>query len=394
MSRSGCCAAARRQTSWANCPTSTGTGASSAPPSARASVSRSSTSRLMRADSASMSPSASARSASVACGFARRKPALARIVVNGVRSSCEASAVKRCWAASIRAVRRCACSSRSSIALKLPVTRPRSSLRWGGGSRRVRSGERPTSSAVWVSSRSGRSARRVTSQMANPAAISVTIDETISSATMPRRSLARRRTGCAATTNPSRSARWNGCTRTRTGTPSICTVADAPPAARAWSSSALGRLGCDPPVELSTEPSAASTIRKMSSSTAGSTPTGVWLGVKSVAGAARTAVLARSARAVRSLSWLLGSPPASSTNTPPLKQPTTASTTSRPKRVIRARMDTATPAARSRHRVRCAAAVVRRPTPACRAGTRRRRRPRCWWPGCRRPTRRPVTAAG
>ena len=62
-------------------------------------------SRLIRTDSPAMSRSASSRSASRASGCCSRNSALLRIVVSGVRSSCEASAVNRCWAVSALATR-------------------------------------------------------------------------------------------------------------------------------------------------------------------------------------------------------------------------------------------------------------------------------------------------
>ena len=81
-------------------------GAGRWPPSARASVSRSSTSRLIRSLSDS---DVVQRGAPVgrrrASGCASRNPTLLRIVVSGVRSSCDASAVNRCCAASAAASR-------------------------------------------------------------------------------------------------------------------------------------------------------------------------------------------------------------------------------------------------------------------------------------------------
>jgi hypothetical protein len=62
-------------------------------------------SRLMRTDSPAMSRSAASRSVSFADGCCSRNSALLRMVVRGVRSSCEASAVNRCWAASADATR-------------------------------------------------------------------------------------------------------------------------------------------------------------------------------------------------------------------------------------------------------------------------------------------------
>ena len=80
--------------------------------------------RLIRTDSPAISRSASSRSSSRPCGCCSRNSALLRIVVSGVRSSCDASAVKRCCAVSAVATRAYASCSRSIIALKLVVSRP------------------------------------------------------------------------------------------------------------------------------------------------------------------------------------------------------------------------------------------------------------------------------
>ncbi len=79
---------------------------------------------------------------------------LVRSVASGVRSSCEASATSRRWAASER-------SSAASISLKLAARRPsssspRTSIRW------VRSWVRATSSAASETSPAGASAVRAT----------------------------------------------------------------------------------------------------------------------------------------------------------------------------------------------------------------------------------------
>jgi hypothetical protein len=77
-----------------------------------------------------------------------------RKLVSGVRSSCPASAARRRCA-------RCDSSSASSIALKLPASRPTSSLPVVS-IRRDRSRVSATSSTAEVSRRTGRSAARAT----------------------------------------------------------------------------------------------------------------------------------------------------------------------------------------------------------------------------------------
>jgi hypothetical protein len=140
-----------------------------------------------------MSASAASRSAGAASGWASRKPALLRIVVSGVRNSCDASAVNRCCAAK-------AAWRRSIMVLTLVVRRPRSSRVDTGGNRRLRSRDRPTSSASAVRSRSGRSARPATSQIAGAPTPNASTAYTSTSTNAVARSACTRRMVCAATT--------------------------------------------------------------------------------------------------------------------------------------------------------------------------------------------------
>src|SRR5439155_311812 len=75
---------------------------------------------------------------------------LVRTVVSGVRSSWEASATKRRWAARACSDSRWAASSAASIVLKVVARRPISSAAGGAGRRRLKSRAAPMAAAPRV----------------------------------------------------------------------------------------------------------------------------------------------------------------------------------------------------------------------------------------------------
>ena len=279
-------------------------------------MSKCSTSRLIRSLSLAMSLAAAVRTSSGTVGPCASRSAFPRIVVSGVRSSCEASATKRRCASSAAVSCWLAASTCSSIRLKLSLSSPISSRRCAGGSRRFKSRVRAIESAVSMTVLSGRSARPVINQLAMNAASNVGMDEMTKKPRMPRRLLDWMLVGWPATTKPARprSARVQRVARRRSdGAPARSTVARALPCSAADASRLAGTAGAASPilplldstVPVDVRTSMNGSVRRVRSSAPVSVPGALsWL-----AGAAAIAAWASAARCLRASScvvpWVL-----------------------------------------------------------------------------------------
>ncbi len=153
----------------------------------------------MRDVSAAISAAAARRTSSEIAGPRASRPALPRIVVSGVRSSCEASATNRRWDSN----ESCSCSSiRLKLVLKLVESTATSSRLLRAGSRRPKSRARPISSAVTAASFNGLRARPATSHDAISAARSVGTPEMTRNPTIPDTFDCTTRVDCPVTTKP------------------------------------------------------------------------------------------------------------------------------------------------------------------------------------------------
>ena len=201
-------------------PSDTRSGRIATPASTRARASRSSTSRVIRSDSSIASRSAAVRSSGARFGSRATSSRLPRMIVSGVRSSCEASSTNLRCSSRVRDRAVWAPCNRSSMVLNASPSLPSSSAR-PDGTRSLKSPVSPMRTAVAPMSSTGRSAVRA---VRHPSAAARAIPASPASSSRLRSRDKVSSTSCneaAIITVPTGSPNWSNsvCERTRKAMP-------------------------------------------------------------------------------------------------------------------------------------------------------------------------------